>query len=341
MSRSADPLRPTYALVIHGSRAGDDGLRAAIAAARARGVRIRPRVTFELGDAATFAREEAQAGVAAVVAVGGDGTINEVLNGLAGSEVPMGIVPLGTANDFARQVAIPDDAEHALDLILREPPVRLDTAELNGRRFLNVSAGGIGAEATAETGAAAKAALGPLAYAITGLRKLVALETHRLRLVAPDLEREHDALLFFVGNARESGGGMPVTPLASPNDGLLDVCVVEAEGRADLARLALAIRRGEHVGEPGVHYYRLPWVRMTADEAIDVNVDGEPVRATELDYRARPGDLLIHLPPRAEAGAQQATLDVERDTVAGHTSPSERPTIERRTSTDVGAGDTP
>ena len=307
MTRSADPLRPTYALVIHGSRAGDEGLRAAIAAARARGVRIRPRVTFELGDAATFAREEAAGGAAAVVAVGGDGTINEVLNGLSGSEVPMGIVPLGTANDFARQAAIPDDPEHALDLILRGRPMRLDTAELNGRRFLNVSAGGIGAEATAETGAAAKAALGPLAYALTGLRKLVTLESHRLTLVGPDLERTHEALLFFVGNARESGGGMPVTPLASPNDGLLDVCVVEADGRADLARLALAIRRGEHVGEAGVHYYRLPQVTITADEAIYVNVDGEPVRATELRYRARPGDLLIHLPHRPETAEALGT----------------------------------
>jgi len=309
MTRAADPQRPTYALVIHGSRAGDEGLRAAIAAARARGVRIRPRVTFELGDAATFAREEAAAGAAAVVAVGGDGTVNEVLNGLAGSDVPMGIVPLGTANDFARQVAIPDDAEHALDLILAGEPVRLDTAELNGRRFLNVSAGGIGAEATAETGATAKAALGPFAYALTGLRKLVALDTHRLRLVGPGLTRDHDALLFFVGNARESGGGMPVTPLASANDGLLDVCVVEAEGRADLARLALAIRRGEHVGEPGVHYYRVPWLDVTAETEVYVNVDGEPVRATELHYRARPGDLLIHLPRRtaADTAADAAT----------------------------------
>ncbi len=328
MTRSADPQRPTYALVIHGSRAGDEGLRAAIESARARGVRIRPRVTFELGDAATFAREEAAAGVAAVVAVGGDGTVNEVLNGLAGIDVPMGIVPLGTANDFARQVAIPDDAEHALDLILRGEPVRLDTAELNGRRFLNVSAGGIGAEATAETGAAAKAALGPLAYALTGLRKLVTLDTHRLRLVAPGLEREHDALLFFVGNARESGGGMPVTPLASANDGLLDVCVVEAEGRADLARLALAIRRGEHVGEAGVHYYRVPWVDVTADTEIYVNVDGEPVRATELRYRARPGDLLIHLPP---PGATDAVAEARADAPGERAEPAaERPAIERR-----------
>jgi lipid kinase YegS len=300
MSRTRDPRERTIALVIHGSRADDPGLRAAVDAVRALGVRIRPRVTFEVGDAATFAREAAEAGVHAVVAVGGDGTVNEVLNGLAGHDVPLGIVPLGTANDFARQVGIPEDAEHALDLILRSEPVRLDSAELNGRRFLNVSAGGIGAEATAETGAAAKAALGPLAYALTGLRKLVALETRPLRFRFPDGERTHDVVLFAVGNARVSGGGMPVTPLASPNDGLLDVCVVERMGRAELARLALKVRQGEHLDESGVFYYRAPWVDVLADEEIDVNVDGERVRATTLRYRSRPGDLRMFLPAPSE-----------------------------------------
>jgi len=296
MARTHDSRRRTIALVIHGGRSDDPGLRAAVQAVRDRGVRVQPHVTFEVGDAATFARQAARAGVAAVVAVGGDGTINEVLNGLSGYDVPLGIVPLGTANDFARQVGIPEDAQHALDLILDTEPVRLDTAELNGRRFLNVSAGGIGAEATAETGAAAKAALGPLAYALTGLKKLVALETRPLRLRLPDGERVHDALLFAVGNARTAGGGMPVTPLASPNDGLLDVCIVERMGRGELARLALKVRRGEHLGEPGVSYYRVPWLDVLTEEPVEVNVDGEQVRASALHYRARPGDLRIFLP---------------------------------------------
>ena len=292
----APPPRRTLALIIHGSRADDAGLREAIHDVRRQGVRVRPRVTFEVGDAAAFAREEADGGADAVVAVGGDGTVNEVLNGLSGRAVPMGIVPLGTANDFARHVGIPDDCRHALDLIVHGTPVRLDTAELNGRRFLNVSAGGIGAEATAETGAGAKAALGPLAYAITGLKKLVALETRALRFTAPELDVREEVLLFFVGNARTSGGGMPVTPLASPNDGLLDVCVVTRMGRAELARLALKVRRGEHVGEEGVHYYRVPWLEVAGEEPIEVNVDGERVGATRLRYRARPGDLEIFLP---------------------------------------------
>lgn len=302
MSRRRDPQARTLTLVIHGSRADHPGLREAVQVARAQGVRVRPRVTFETGDAATFAREAAAEGVSAVIAVGGDGTVNEVLNGLSGHDVPLGIVPAGTANDFARQVGIPEDAEHALHLILHGEPVRLDTAELNGRRFLNVSTGGIGAEATAETGAGAKAALGPLAYALTGFRKFVALEARPLVFRMPDGEHPHDALIFAVGNARESGGGMPVTPLASPNDGLLDVCVIERMGHADAARLTLKVRRGEHLGEPGVHYYRVPWVEVVGAEPLEVNVDGEPVRADALRYVSRPGDLRIFLPPVAPGG---------------------------------------
>ncbi|HEY0971344.1 MAG TPA: YegS/Rv2252/BmrU family lipid kinase [Gemmatimonadales bacterium] len=314
MAQTSDATRTTISLVIHGSRADDADLRQLVDEVRRSGIRVRPRVTFEVGDAATFAREEAERGdVGAVVAVGGDGTVNEVVNGLVGTGVPLGIIPLGTANDFARQVGIPEEPRHAMDLILRGAPVRLDTAELNGRRFLNVSSGGIGAEATFETGAAAKAALGPLAYVLTGLRKLVALETTHLRLSFPGNELDVEALVFFVGNARTSGGGMPVTPLAKADDGLLDLCVIEPAGRAELARLAVQVARGEHVGEAGVLYWRVPWVTIhrTGDHAgtpLQVNVDGERVEATELRYRVWPADLMAFLPRGGPPRPDRETL---------------------------------
>lgn len=321
----------TISLIINGRRAADLTLHAEVGRLRERGIRVRPRVTFDLGDAAHFAAEESAAGTSVVVAVGGDGTINEVLNGLAGAETPMGIIPLGTANDFARQVGIPEDVAQAIDVILRAPPVRLDSASLNGRRFLNVSSAGLGAEATAETSSAAKATLGSLAYAITGLKKLISLDAMRLRLEAPGVEREIDVLAFFVGNARHAGGGMPVTPLASPNDGLLDVCVVERMGRAEVARLALKIRNGEQVGEPGVLYFRAPWLTVRSEQPISVNADGERLTSRQLDYRARPGDLLIHLPPRSEAAtaamARPPLSDEEQEPLPG-------PLIERREQRD-------
>ena len=131
-------------------------MRRLIDVARAAGHTVTPRITWARGDAANFALAAARDGVDTIVALGGDGTVNETLNGLSHYDVPLGIIPLGTANDFARQTGIPLDPDDALDLILRKEPVRIDTGELNGRRFLNVSTAGIGAEATAETAAESK-----------------------------------------------------------------------------------------------------------------------------------------------------------------------------------------
>src|SRR5690348_11786316 len=138
------------ALVIHGSRADYPEVRHLIDWVRQKGHLVEPMVTYAVGDATAFAADAARRGVDVVAAVGGDGTLNEVVNGLDGYDVPLGVIPVGTANDFARQVGIPADADHAMDVILQRKPRRFDTASLNGRRFLNVSTGGVGAEATAK-----------------------------------------------------------------------------------------------------------------------------------------------------------------------------------------------
>ena len=135
--------RRHIALVLHGARAELPGLRHLVEWVRGKGHIVRLRVTWEPGDGAIFAREAIAAGADTIVAVGGDGTVNEVLNGMEGTKVGLGIIPAGTANDFARQVGIPDDPSAAMDIVLRRKPVVIDTAEMNGRRFLNVSTGGV------------------------------------------------------------------------------------------------------------------------------------------------------------------------------------------------------
>jgi lipid kinase YegS len=295
--------RKELMLIIHGQRADDDALRHLVSWVRDKGHSVDPRVTWEKGDGIRFAREGAARGVDVVVAVGGDGTINEVVNGLDGSDVPLGIIPFGTANDFAHQVGIPEDPDHAMDIVLRRPPRTIDTAELNGRRFVNVSSGGVAAETTAETPAEAKDELGPLAYAITGVRKLAGLHPRRARITAPDVEIECEFLLFAVGNARTTGGGTRITPRALVTDGLIDLCIIESMPRGDFAKLLLRIKKGEHLDGDGVRYLQVPSVTIAADGPVTVNVDGESSEATTLAYRARPKDLRVHiarLPEEAE-----------------------------------------
>jgi diacylglycerol kinase (ATP) len=217
------------------------------------------------------------------------------VNGLDGRDVPLGVIPLGTANDFARQTGIPEDADHAMDVILRRKPVRIDTASMNGRRFLNVSTGGVGAEATAETPADAKASLGPLAYAITAVRKLAGNELRHASFVSAGFGLDVDFMAFAVGSARVTGGGTMMTPDASVTDGLLDLCVIEAMSRRDFAMITLQVKKGEHLGLPGVHYAQLPWLKVTGTEPLSVNLDGEGVLEQVCDYRARRADLLVHV----------------------------------------------
>jgi diacylglycerol kinase (ATP) len=283
------------ALIVHGARAAREDVRHLINWVREKGHYVEPLMTFEAGDAASLAADAARRGVDVVAAAGGDGTVNEVVNGLDGYDVPLGIIPVGTANDFARQVGIPADADHAMDVILQRKPRRFDTASLNGRRFLNVSTGGIGAEATAETPASVKESLGSLAYAISGMRKFAGFGPYHARFHGDGFEYEGDFLMFAVGLTRSTGGGTLVTPMASATDGLLDLCIVEGMSRGDFARTVLKVKRGEHVGEEGVRYVQLKCVTIEGREPISVNVDGEMSDATRLTYRARARDLWVHV----------------------------------------------
>jgi diacylglycerol kinase (ATP) len=283
------------ALIVHGARADRPDVRHLISWVREKGHFVEPVCTFETGEAAAMATHAAQRGVDVVAAAGGDGTVNEVVNGLDGYDVPLGIIPLGTANDFARQVGIPADADHAMDVILQRKPVRFDTASLNGRRFLNVSTGGLGAEATAETPAEVKETLGAFAYAISGMRKFADLRPYNARFVGDGFTYDGDFLMFAVGLTRSTGGGTMVTPMASATDGLLDLCIVEGMSRSDFARTVLKVKKGEHVGLDGVQYVQVKSVTIDSADSMAVNVDGETSNGSRLTYRARARDLWVHV----------------------------------------------
>ena len=260
------------ALIVHGGRADRTDIRHLVSWVREKGHFVEVFATWETGEAAALAADAARRGVDVVAAAGGDGTLNEVVNGLDGYDVPLGIIPVGTANDFARQVGIPADADHAMDVILQRKPRRLDTASLNGRRFLNVSTGGVGAEATAETPSEAKETLGAMAYAITGMRKFADFKSQHGRFAAEGFTYEGEFLMFAVGLTQSTGGGQMVTPMASMTDGLLDLCIVEGMSRGEFARIALKVKKGEHVGNPGVQYVQVKAVTIDGREPISVNV---------------------------------------------------------------------
>ncbi len=291
-------------------------LREAVTSLRDAGHEVTPRLTFEAGDARLFARQAGDAGVELLVVGGGDGTVNEAINGLcdaAGDGVPLprlAIVPLGTGNDLANAMGIPLDPETAVASALAGQETPIDVATVNGRRFLNVSTGGFGAAATEETPDEAKRFLGGLAYLVTGAKKLVE-KTHSVARFTADGRTVHEGsfLAYAVGNSRRTGGGTLITPRAELDDGLLDLCIVGEISTVDLVALLPRLRAGRHVGHPAVKYLRVKEVVVEPEERLAVNADGEHVEGERFVYGIEPRRATLMLPgplPRAPEERDEA-----------------------------------
>jgi diacylglycerol kinase (ATP) len=266
---------------------------------RGLGHEVWPRLTFEAGDARRLARSAAGAGADLLVAVGGDGTLNEVVNGVMDADWSgrVAVVPHGTANDFASDLGIPSELGPALEIALDGADREVDVACVNGRHFVNVSTGGFGATATEEAPAEAKRMLGPIAYLITGVKLFAELTPARVRLEAGDETLfEGEMMLFAVGNGRRTGGGNLLTPRAELGDGLLDVLVVPGMTRMDFLALLPALRSGAHVGDPDVHYFQTSRLVVESEAELSVNADGEPVRGHHFLYTVADRKLRFMMP---------------------------------------------
>lgn len=278
-----------------------------IAEMRRQGHEVHPRLTFEAGDARWMAREGCEEGSELVIAAGGDGTLNEVVNGIndhlaasasrGGEPVRLGVVPLGTANDFAAALGIPTEVDAALAAALTGAPRLIDVGQVEDRCFLNVSTGGFGAEASEDASPEVKRVIGPLAYVITGVRKFVGLEVSAARFTSGG-ETIFDGrfLLFAVGNFRRTGGGNWLTPRAELTDGMLDLCIVEEMSRVEFLTLLPDLRNGTHVDHPRVLYRQLTEVRVESEVELSVNADGEPLSGRTFHYRLLPRRLRVVLP---------------------------------------------
>jgi len=287
-----------FQLILNGKAAGNDALRAAITQQAALGHTIEVRVTSEKGDARRFVAETGE--VDLLIAAGGDGTLNEVVHGLMDlSEVArpvLGVVPLGTVNDFATGCGIPHDPEQALALCMEGTEVPVDVGKANEHWFLNAASIGFGAEITATTPPELKNLLGPAAYAVMGAILAMNVHHYRGRVTLPDREMAGSGPVAIIGNGRQAGGGVQVTPRARINDGLLDVLAVR-----EIPALALltAARELQELSPDGeyISYWQTPWTEVYTEEAIPVNLDGEPAQFSKVRYEAVPRAIRLIVPP--------------------------------------------
>ena len=293
-------------LILNGKVAGNDVLRAAVARQRAAGHHIDVRLTWEEGDAQRFLSEAGE--VDLVVAAGGDGTVNEVLHGLmdlSKHERPiLGIVPLGTANDFAAGCGIPRDPAKALALCMKGEAVPIDVGKANDRWFINAASSGFGAEITATTSPDLKRLLGPAAYTVMGAILAINLHQYHGMLRLPDREITGTVPAAIVGNGRQTGGGIQVAPRAYIDDGLLDVLVVRQISPTALLAAARELQQLPADGEY-ISYWQTPWLEVHPKEAIPVNLDGEPLRFSSVRYEAVPQAIQLIVPQNCQLLSQR------------------------------------
>ncbi|MGD6968241.1 diacylglycerol kinase [Rossellomorea vietnamensis] len=230
------------------------------------------------GDATEAARTAVERKYDLVVAAGGDGTLNEVVNGLAEQDYRprLGIVPMGTTNDFARALNIPRDIGAAVDVIIKGDTIPVDIGRMNSSRyFINIAGGGRLTELTYEVPSKLKTVLGQLAYYLKGVEMLPSIKATDLTIEYDGKLFEGEAMLFLIGLTNSVGGFEKLAPDASINDGMFSLLILKKTNLAEFIRIASLAVRGDHVKDPNVIYTKANRIKVYSKDKVQLNIDGE------------------------------------------------------------------
>jgi len=309
------PKRPLCYLVVQGAVVTDKvkvvlnahggrlGSRAKVALVekgmKAAGLDYHLEQTQHPGHARELARQAASNGCSIIVAVGGDGTINEVVNGLmqaAGDDPPsiLGIIPLGTANDLADMLELPRDVTAICQRIAAGHTRLIDLGMVNGHYFANNSAIGLEPMVTLEHDQM-RQVKGNLRYILAALKSIVKAKPWTMRIDWDNGSYEGPVTLVSVGNSRRTGGSFYMTPEASLDDGLLDFIYVVGINRWQMVKLLPQTFSGKHIRHPAIIYLRTTSLSITASPTTPIQADGEIIdrNATEINYQIIPKKLRV------------------------------------------------
>lgn len=241
------------------------------------GLETSTHATTGEGDATLAAAEAVERGFDVIIAAGGDGTLYEVINGMAEkpNRPPLGIIPLGTTNDFARAMSIPKNWEAACDIIVSGFERAIDLGKVNQRYFINIAGGGSLTELTYEVPSKLKTMLGQLAYYMKGLEKLPRLRPIELYIKADGMDLHEEVMIFLISNTNSVGGFEKLCPDATIDDGLLDVLVVKKCNLVELIRVVTLALRGEHLNDPNLISFKTKHIQVTSPDYVQLNLDGE------------------------------------------------------------------
>jgi YegS/Rv2252/BmrU family lipid kinase len=258
------------------------------------GAQVELLLTTARGDAARAAAEAKAAGFDLIVAAGGDGTLNEVINGLAPSAIPLAFVPLGTTNVFALEADIPFDIAAACRIALSGVPTPICLGAAGDTRFLLMAGAGFDAEVVHRVDLQLKRRLGKLAYVVSALKVFFDQPAKPLEVVLEDGE-----LLtgygVIIGNGRFYGGRFSLTPGASLTEDLLEVCLLQKGGRLHLMHCLMRMLLHRSLAPAGAVLFKTRSL-MVRGGSVSVQLDGDPHGQLPMDFRAVPGELVMIMP---------------------------------------------
>ena len=257
------------------------------------------RITNGPGEARAIAEEAVAEGCERIVAAGGDGTINEVVNGIAGSRTALGLLPLGTMNVFATELGLPiGNLRKCWEVVEHGHVTAVDLLRANTRHFVQLAGIGFDAQIVAATSFDFKKTLGPLSYLISATH-IASNKPPRLSIRGGGGAREGSFVL--IGNGRYYGGPFVLFKNARIDDGMLDVLIFKNLGYLDIVRYLQAIVLGNHTALSDVEYFQTAQVRVTSADAVPVEVDGDVIGTLPVTFKVIPRGLRVLVPKSASS----------------------------------------
>jgi len=253
-----------------------------------------PLITSRPGETAELARQLAQEGHSTIVAAGGDGTINEVVNGIAGLDVSLGILPIGTMNILACELGLPTTQLELCWEIIQGGFIRsIDLAMANDQYFVQLAGIGLDALAVRETDLNMRRTIGPISY-IFAAAQIIGRPAPRLEICFNERETMGGCFVL-VGNGRFYGGPLSFFPNAKNDDGLLDVLVFKHQGYLDIIRYLQGVLIGNHADFADIEYRQIHSLSVISDRRVPVEIDGEVSFHTPVHFRVGPSKLRVHV----------------------------------------------
>ena len=252
------------------------------------------------GHASIITKEAVYNGFKSIFVIGGDGTFNEVVNGLdidTSHDVSLAFIPSGSGNDFVRNTNLNGTTHQILDYIFNSTPVLVDCCIVNKTKFINICGFGFDVDLAIRQTKIKKYFKGHVSYYLALILSIFTLKYRNITYTIDDTHSiKSDALLIAVGNGSTYGGGFPVTPTAQIQDGIMDVCVVNKIPFFKIPFMLLKFTKGKHLDEKKyVKYFKCKKVHLECNESLPLNVDGEIILSTPCDFEIIPKSIRIYI----------------------------------------------